>query len=279
MSATQLSHLTRQLCPQYEKGEARTIARMLLESLAWSEAAIYTQTTEELLPTERTRLDEYVHRLLTKHEPVQYILGKATFMGRDFMVQSGVLIPRPETAELVQLMNEEMGSEGCVLDVGTGSGCIAISIALSCPKVHVEAWDISPEALRIAARNAAALGAQVDFRECNLLQTTQREPQYTVIVSNPPYILPAEAAAMRTEVLEHEPHTALFVPPDDPLCYMRALSKLGRQTLLPAGRLYVEINPLLAQKTAAVFAQDGYTGVALLRDEQGKQRFIKAIIS
>ena len=288
MNPTLFFLLTKRLSACYETNEARAIARLLLsDGLLWSETAVYTRTEAEISLIEQTQLEDYVHRLLNEHEPVQYVLGKAFFMGHTFAVQRGALIPRPETAELVRLIlrdlqvaqrpkDDVVKKEMRILDIGTGSGCIAISLALACPIATVEAWDISPDALQIAERNAANLEAKVQFKECDALKLPVLPEEYAVIVSNPPYILPDEQVDMRIEVLEHEPHSALFVPAEDPLCFVRVLSTLGQAALISTGKLYLEINPLLAEETAAVLVADGYKDVEILQDELGRQRFAKA---
>ena len=248
--------------------------------------------------TEQSELEAMMQRL-EKAEPVQYVVGIAEFCGRTFHVEPGVLIPRPETGELCRWMVEERRREGeyQVLDVGTGSGCIAITLALEMPQAKVTAWDISDDALRIAKKNAEVLGAEVAFEKRDALNHGDRhsdlrcatiiEPvpmihpvpmiqQWDAIVSNPPYVCQKEAATMERHVLEHEPHLALFVPDDDPLRFYRAIAKYGQKTLKPNGLLYFELNPLYASETESMVRELGYAETEIKQDMFGKQRFLKA---
>jgi release factor glutamine methyltransferase len=253
---------------------------------------------DELTDAEQSELERMMQRL-ESGEPVQYVTGTAEFCGRQFHVEPGVLIPRPETEELCRWVIEERRREGeyQVLDVGTGSGCIAITLALEMPQAKVTAWDISDDALRIAKKNAEALGAEVTFEQRDALNHGDRhsdlrcatiiEPvpmihpvpmiqQWDAIVSNPPYVCQKEAATMERHVLEHEPHLALFVPDDDPLRFYRAIAKYGQKTLKPNGLLYFELNPLYASETESMVRELGYAETEIKLDMFGKQRFLKA---
>lgn len=287
----------------YDTDEAKAIVRWMLDvRFGLSLTDIVCGKIDEMSETEQSELEAMMQRL-EKAEPVQYVVGIAEFCGRTFHVEPGVLIPRPETGELCRWMVKERRREGeyQVLDVGTGSGCIAITLALEMPQAKVTAWDISDDALRIAKKNAEVLGAEVAFekrdalnhwrnhgdRHSDLRCATIIEPvpmihpvpmiqQWDAIVSNPPYVCQKEAATMERHVLEHEPHLALFVPDDDPLRFYRAIAKYGQKTLKPNGLLYFELNPLYAYDTESMVREQGYTETEIKLDMFGKQRFLKA---
>ena len=220
---------------------------------------------------------------LEKGEPVQYIIGVADFYGRQFQVAPGVLIPRPETSELCRwIISCRQEAGGRILDIGTGSGCIAITLALDIPDAIVTAWDISDDALRIASENARRLGASVTFEHCNALNislTSHLSPltsHYDLIVSNPPYICEKEKSAMECNVLDHEPHLALFVPDDDPLLFYRTIAQYAAEALTAQGSLFFEINPLYADDLAQMLRMMSYHGILIHQDQFGKPRFLKA---
>ena len=274
----------------YDAGEAKAIARMALDvAFGMSMADILCGKVTQLSADESQKLQKIQDRLL-KGEPVQYVLGSADFGGRVFHVDPGVLIPRPETAELCQWIVESEGSASVngddrravsILDIGTGSGCIAITLALDIPHSRVSAWDISDEALRIARANAESLGAAVTFSRRDALQplapSTQAVcPGYDIIVSNPPYIYNKEKESMQQHVLGFEPHLALFAPDDNPMLFYRAISNYAATALHPGGSLYFELNPLLAGDVASLLSSCGFLHVEIRPDQFGKQRFIKA---
>ena len=268
------------LCCSYDEGEARAVARYLLEvGYGLSMSDILCGAVEQLPQAE---LKEKMQRL-ADGEPVQYIVGTAEFCGRRFHVAPGVLIPRPETAELCQWIIGETRGGLPILDIGTGSGCIAITLALDIPNAEVEAWDISLEALTIAHKNANTLNANVTFKEKDIIKCSiapvLAEQKVSVIVSNPPYIVPSESSAMSDSVLNHEPNIALFTPEDDPLKFYRATSDYAKTALLPQGKLYFEINPLFAQQLEALLKEQGFGDITFKNDQYGKQRFVKAILN
>ena len=268
------------LCCRYDEGEARAVARYLLEvGYGLSMSEILCGAVEQL-PQEE--LKKNVQRL-ADGEPVQYIVGTAEFCGRRFHVAPGVLIPRPETAELCQWIIEETRGGLPILDIGTGSGCIAITLALDIPNAEVEAWDISLEALTIAHKNANTLNANVTFKEKDIIKCSiapvLAEQKVSVIVSNPPYIVPSESSAMSDSVLNHEPNIALFTPEDDPLKFYRAISDYAKTALLPQGKLYFEINPLFAQQLEALLKEQGFGNITFKNDQYGKQRFVRATLN
>lgn len=270
--------LWRTLEPLYGNGEARAITDYVLDvCFGLSKADILCGAVEEMTAEKTAELNKIFGRL-TEGEPVQYVLGRAEFSGRWFNVRPGVLIPRPETEELCAWITADSKASGSpeVLDIGTGSGCIAITLQLDMPESNVTAWDISADALDVARENAQQLGANVNFVKLDALNA-KPEGEWDVIVSNPPYICEKEKKDMAVNVLEHEPHTALFVPDADPLLFYRAITRLAVQTLSKGGRLYFEINPIYADDTCRMMQAEGMTAVELRSDMYGKQRMAKGI--
>ncbi|PVH24476.1 peptide chain release factor N(5)-glutamine methyltransferase [Sphingobacterium corticibacter] len=211
--------------------------------------------------------------------PIQHILGHAPFYGFEFEVNEHTLIPRPETEELVHLIitQEKYRKQAQVLDIGTGSGCIAISLAKKLPHANVEAMDISTEALAVAQRNAEKLDAAVRFTQFDILNWRKWEGEsriYDVIVSNPPYITPTEKSEMSNQVLEHEPHSALFVEESDPLIFYREIAAFAARCLAADGALYFEINQYLAVETKAIVEAQGFSQVQILEDINGAKRML-----
>lgn len=270
--------LWRTLEPLYGNGEARAITDYVLDvCFGLSKADILCGAVEEMTAEKAAELNKIFGRL-TEGEPVQYVLGRAEFCGRWFSVRPGVLIPRPETEELCAWITADSKASASpkVLDIGTGSGCIAITLQLDMPESKVTAWDISADALSVARENAQRLGANVNFVRQDALNA-KPEGEWDVIVSNPPYICEKEKKDMAVNVLEHEPHTALFVPDADPLLFYRAITRLAVQTLSKGGRLYFEINPIYADDTCRMMRAEGMTAVELRSDMYGKQRMAKGV--
>lgn len=270
--------LWRTLEPLYGNGEARAVTDYVLDvCFGLSKADIMCGAVEEMTAEKTAELRKIFSRL-TEGEPVQYVLGRAEFCGRWFSVRPGVLIPRPETEELCAWITADSKASASpkVLDIGTGSGCIAITLQLDMPESKVTAWDISADALDVARENAQQLGANVNFVKLDALNA-KPEGEWDVIVSNPPYICEKEKKDMAANVLEHEPHTALFVPDADPLLFYRAITRLAVQTLSKGGRLYFEINPIYADDTCRMMRAEGMTEVELRSDMYGKQRMAKGV--
>lgn len=270
--------LWRTLEPLYGNGEARAVTDYMLDvCFGLSKADILCGAVEEMTAEKTVELNKIFNRL-TKGEPVQYVLGRAEFCGRWFNVRPGVLIPRPETEELCAWITADSKASASpkVLDIGTGSGCIAITLQLDMPESKVTAWDISADALDVARENAQQLGANVNFVKLDALNA-KPEGEWDVIVSNPPYICEKEKKDMAVNVLEHEPHTALFVPDADPLLFYRAITRLAVQTLSKGGQLYFEINPIYADDTCRMMRAEGMTAVELRSDMYGKQRMAKGV--
>lgn len=281
----------RRLAGVYDQREARAVARMLVEEkFSLSFADIICGGVEALPDADKQWIEAAVKHL-EQGEPIQYVLGWAWFGGLKFNVRSGVLIPRPETEWLVDNICAHPAPSNDrplrILDIGTGSGCIALSIKQRLPETYVEAWDISTEALSIAADNARSLGLDVVWRQQdalnitpNVLSTTLNDnsvvpdsPPWDVIVSNPPYICERERTDMARNVLEHEPSTALFVPDTDPLLFYRAITRYAVGSLNEGGRLLFECNTLYAGDTARMMADEGMTATQVYDDCFGKPRF------
>ena len=274
--------LWRRLAQVYDEGEAKAIARMVYEvrfNLTLSDLFIGKDT--QLSANDQAELAEITQRL-EQQEPVQYVLGQADFCGRTFLVNQHVLIPRPETEELCRWIISEFRDESLefrdcsILDIGTGSGCIAITLAADLPKAEVTAWDISGEALQVARENAKRLHFNVIFELADALSTPLDHERWDVIVSNPPYICNKERARIEANVLDHEPHTALFVSDDSPLLFYSAIAQYGLTALKTGGRLYFEINPLYAQELAEMLSMMSYHDIEIKNDTYGKQRMIRA---
>ena len=260
----------------YGENEARWIGReVFLLRYGLSQTALLMGEAEHISEAELKGLQQ---RLL-EGEPVQYVVGETEFCGHRFHTAHGVLIPRPETEELCRWIVEEWKEESGkrLLDIGTGSGCIACTLAAELKEAQVGAWDISADALRIARGNAERLGVSVNFELVDALQPPHPTPgSLDIIVSNPPYVCQQERADMERHVLDHEPPLALFVPDDDPLLFYRAIADYALQALRPGGRLYFELNCRFAHETADMLQQAGFSDVCIRKDQYGKDRFISA---
>ena len=274
------NELWHQLAPLYGDGEAKAIAQMVYEvRYGLTLPDIYLGKDTQLSADDQAELKEIAKRL-ADNEPVQYVLGVADFCGRQYHVEPGILIPRPETEHLCRLITKHVAIGSAnrkVLDIGTGSGCIAITLALDIPNSQVTAWDISPIALRVAKGNAEQLGANVNVIENDMLQQTyQVAPQWDLIVSNPPYICDSEAEEMDANVLDYEPEIALFVPDDDPLQFYVPIMNYAQSALHPGGELWLETNPLYEEIIEERLLELGFN-VTAHDDQFGKTRFIQAI--
>jgi release factor glutamine methyltransferase len=258
--------------------EKQTMIRWLLEDrLGLSTAALLSGKET---PFTQAHFARDLERL-NAEEPIHYVLGHTSFYGRQFRVNTSVLIPRPETESLVRLVLEHSRSNrgGRYLDIGTGSGCIAITLALELPGSEVHATDISKEALSVATENARLLQAPVQFHQHDILNEELPFADLDVVVSNPPYIRKKEAVSMAKNVMDHEPHTALFVPDEDPTIFYRAIAMKARLVLKAGGLLAVEINERLGNETLEAIERAGFFGAQILKDTQEKERFITALAS
>ena len=269
----------------YDSGEAKAIARMVYEVRFGLTLTDIVMGRADHCPEEELRA---IQKRLLEGEPIQYVIGVADFCGRQFHVEPGVLIPRPETAELCRWIlevSEERREERdfSVLDIGTGSGCIAVTLALEMPEAKVTAWDISDDALRIAQKNATLLGAEILFEKqdtLNISLTSHLSPlttkKWDLIVSNPPYIEPKERDGMEKNVLAYEPHIALFAPEDQPIIFYQQIGDYAWQSLKSGGMLFFELNPLTANDVSSYLQRLGFTEVEIRKDDYGKDRFLKA---
>lgn len=284
------NELWRQLVTLYEPEEARAVVRELLDELFGMTLTDIVSGKVSELSAENQRLLEEKMQRLRRGEPVQYVTGVEYFAGRPFRVSPAVLIPRPETAQLCEIIRQDYDRPYCalqppepirVLDIGTGSGCIAITLALDLPNTEVAAWDISPDALLMARENAHRLGADVNFQLHDILDSEslpepERRQKSEIIVSNPPYICNSERKDMTHNVLDYEPETALFVPDDDPLRFYRAIGRYARQALKPDGRLYFEVNARYADDVADMLRSLSFSNTEIRKDDFGKNRFVLA---
>ena len=275
-------HIRNALRGRYTAGEISALSRLIWEVVCGYSPVDAILHKDTVLDADRRKKIDFIVERLLQNEPIQYILGYADFDGLRFAVTPAVLIPRPETAELVALVGKDFAA--CpphrLADVGTGSGCIAVSLAHRFPACEVEGWDISPEALRVAEANNRRIGTKVSFVQRDILAYRPQPDearQYDLMVSNPPYIVPSEKRTMESRVLDYEPHLALFVPEDDPLRFYRAVAHTALTLLAPRAKLYFEINPLFARECVDMLAQAGYSDVALHTDLSGRNRFISAV--
>lgn len=273
-----LQLLSRRLTPRYGATEARAIAFVVLEdSFGLSRTAVYAGKVSHF-PSEAWQRLLIMCRRLEEGEPVQYVVGTAPFANRTFHVEPGVLIPRPETELLVEWA-VSLRPAGAVLDAGTGSGCIAVTLALECPDAQVTACDISPQALRVAGTNATDLGAKVRVVEADMLRKLPATPDgkgYALIVSNPPYVCESERKEMEPHVVQHEPSLALFVPDDDPLRFYRALAYQAAKLLTPGGWLLTEVNRAYADDVARLFTAAGLIEAKVKHDQFDNARMVGA---
>ena len=262
---------------QYPPGEVEGFIKIIFRELLGYE-------TVDILLHKDTELPDFIVTKTTKvvdqlreNRPIQYIFGKAWFHGHEFSVDASTLIPRPETEELVDLIiDKNRGSDLRVLDIGTGSGCIAVSLALGLRFPTVDAIDISDRALSVARGNASRLRARVDFRRDDILTAKPDDSRYDIIVSNPPYIADSELRSMAANVVDYEPHSALFVPDSDPLRFYRAITAYARRALADGGRLYFEINSRFPDEMRALLLEYGFVDIDIRRDMQGLYRFASA---
>ena len=292
--------LWQSLTPLYDAGEAQAIVRTVLDvKYGMTLTDIICGKVNEISADEERKLEEIIIRL-QKGEPVQYVLGEADFAGRPFHVEPGVLIPRPETAELCQWIEKDMIEKSIVssedspedssgnspqatddarliLDICTGSGCIAITLGLNIPNSEVTGWDISEDALRIAQGNVEMLKARnVRIEYQDALALPKAAEAADLIVSNPPYICEKEKADMEKNVLEHEPSIALFVPDENPLKFYRAIAEYASSSLKSGGALYFEINPIYENETRKMLEELGFKDIETKEDAFGKKRMMRA---
>ena len=263
---------------QYDVSEARSIVRLLLmDTFGLTLTDICGGALNNLTDAEQMHLERLMVRL-EGGEPVQYVTGKAFFFNREFFVRPGCLIPRPETEELCQWIITEAGNAHDILDIGTGSGCIAITLKSCLPDADITAWDISHEALEIAQENAKFNCTDVRFTIQDTLSPPEDIDRWDIIVSNPPYICQKEAENMERNVLDHEPQQALFVPDNDPLLFYNSIIRYAVKALKPNGKLFFEINPIYAQEIKDAMEEHGFNEVSIRKDMNDKKRMVKGRI-
>lgn len=267
------------LSPIYSKGEIKNIIRIIFENLKnYSQVDIIMNQDEVLSDYIKQKIDVILKRLLNR-EPIQYIFSEAYFQGMTLKVSPDTLIPRPETEELVDIIiKENTKSDLHILDIGTGSGAIAIALARALRFPVVDAIDISSGAIDIAKENAISLKVKINFMIKDIL-SIENPPEniYDIIVSNPPYITNEEKTSMEVNVLDYEPHSALFVPDNEPLLFYTAISSYAKQALRPGGRIYFEINNKFSKETANLLSDCGFSSVNITKDMYGLDRFVSAI--
>ena len=271
----------------YDKNEANNIADLLMENITrLPRAERILKKNETLSLSQKNSLSQFIGRL-QNHEPVQYIINEAWFAGMKFYIDKNVLIPRPETEELIDWVIKEFriqdlpvdsqSKEFRIIDVGTGSGCIAIALKKKLPHAEVWACDVSEEALNVARINADSLNATVDFVPLDFLDKEQRKqlPHIDIVVSNPPYVPQKDKSEMKKIVIDHEPAIALFAPDEEPLIFYSAIADFGKEKLNHGGSVYVEIHEEFGEQVKNLFHSKGYSSVELKKDLQGKNRMIK----
>lgn len=269
------------LVPIYDMNEADNIAELVIEHITGlNRNEQILNKNNQLNDSQTEELSKSKERLL-QQEPVQYVLNEAWFCGMKFYVDKNVLIPRPETEELVELIisNIKFPFETLrILDIGSGSGCISVSLKRKLRKAEVWSCDVSPGALSVAKRNADTLGADVKFIQLNFLDENQRKnlPLFDIIVSNPPYVPEKEKYQMRPNVLEYEPRIALFVPDNDPLIFYKAIAEFGKKHLNENGTIFLELHEDYAKKTATLYRNENYTA-EIKKDMQGKERMLLSL--
>ena len=272
------THIRQELSGLYSDTEAAAIAKWVLTDVFHlSTLDLYAGKDMNFSAEMKSRAEDILNRL-KRYEPLQYIIGETTFCGLSFEVTPAVLIPRPETVELVDWIVADHPQSGVrVLDIGTGSGCIPVSLAKRLDVPSVSAWDISEEALSVAERNAKKNEVEVSFAQVDVLQIDVPDIQVDVLVSNPPYIGDSERRNMDPNVLDWEPELALFVPDNDPLVFYRRIAEIGLTSLAEGGTLYFEINQLYGKETCMLLRQMGYQHVELRKDLSANDRMIKAV--
>lgn len=268
----------------YPKDEIKQVFLIALENISSIPSIQYNLLKDDIAPTEQTNLLFVILKELIQNRPIQHIIGESYFYGHIFNVNKHTLIPRPETEELVHLIIQEnkLTKDLNIIDIGTGTGCIAISLALAMPDHHYSAVDVSNEAIQVAKTNAKKLQAEIDFIEADILDwdsTFDSDLKYDIIVSNPPYITPKEKELMHNNVLDFEPHVALFIEEEAPLLFYDYIADFAKAHLIKGGMLYFEINQYLSAETKNLLLKKGFVQVDIIQDINGADRMIKAKLS
>ena len=278
-SKTLYNQIVNKLVQIYNEDEARQLTKMLLEDvigISFEKIMIDEEIT--LDESDKNLLDEKID-LLMKYHPIQYVLGKAYFYGREFIVNPCVLIPRQETEELInEILIDNKRPNLKILDIGSGSGCIGITLALELENPMVTALDIDESALEVTLQNAKQHEVNMDSILDDILLKDQLPEQYDIIVSNPPYVTEMEKKYLLNNVLDHEPYKALFVPDDNPLLYYKRIVLLAKKYIKPRGKLYFEINENYGPEVAKICEDENFTHIKLVQDINGKDRILKAMI-
>ena len=274
-------HIQSKLQGLYPETEIKSFSQLIIEKLTgFSRNEIFLNKITLFSDEKRNIVDDFIEKL-TKFVPIQYILGETEFYGLLFYVNESVLIPRPETEELVDWIQNEnqQNAQIQILDIGTGSGCIAIALKHEFPASTVDAFDVSEKALETAKRNAGRNNLEVNFSIVDILNAPDFTDKWDIIVSNPPYITEQEKNGILPNVLDHEPHLALFVPDNDPLLFYRHIALFARQHLFPNGKLYFEINREAGKSCVELLTELGYRDVELRKDISGNDRMVKAVFN
>lgn len=276
---------TNNLSLVYDSREAASLAWLSISHVCKLERAEYLNLKDTEVPTDKKQSLLKILEELKTGKPLQYVIGETEFYGLTFIVNRSVLIPRPETEELVEwilsdLRKPKISIEGLkIIDIGTGSGCIPISLKKNLPEAQLYALDISTEALGVSKQNAALNQTMVNFIQADILNLLNKQPsdeKFGIIVSNPPYVTDAEKKQMLPNVLQHEPHLALFVPDNDPLIFYKAIADFAIKHLDTTGSLYLEINENLGEETVQLLKQMGFKNIELRQDLSGKDRMIRS---
>ena len=275
----EFNHIVAKLSSLYGELEAQAIVCLLFEDLLGiRKTDIFTKNSDVLSKSDLIKL-KYAEADLLQQIPIQHIVGFAYFMDLKIKVNKDVLIPRPETEELIQLvLNDFKDASIRILDIGTGSGCIAISIKNKLPKANVQAIDVSEKALNLAKENAKVNGVDVEFTQIDILNEREWQKfsnqKFDVIISNPPYVTQSDKLQMQKNVLEYEPELALFVPEENPLLFYKSIAEFSKRYLVPKGKIYLEINEGLANETKSLYIDSGFFNVDFLQDMMGKKRMM-----
>ena len=271
-----IAYIKEHLKAYYPESEISGFVRIITEHITHKPYPLATLENEGLSDKQKSELETIIERLKV-YEPIQHITGETEFFGLPFHVNKNVLVPRPETEELVELiLKENIQSGSKVLDIGTGSGAIAIAVAKHLEKTAVVAWDVSVEALKVARQNARLNGVNIFFSEVDILNDCPADNKFDIIVSNPPYIMDSEKGEMDNNVLDYEPHTALFVPDDNPLLFYNRIADIALKLLNPKGTLYFEINRAKGKETVKMLKDKGFIDVALYKDISENDRIVRA---
>lgn len=264
----------------YPENEIVNLGRLIIEQVTgYSVPVLLSDKSKKITPAQEQIIDKIIQRLQT-YEPIQYILEETEFFGLPFSIDKNVLIPRPETEELIELiLSENTNKKASILDIGTGSGCIAIALKKYLPESLVHAWDFSEPALQVAKKNAEINHTEILFEKVDVLQDIIPKLSLDTIVSNPPYILNSEKEVMHKNVLEYEPHSALFVPDDHGLIFYERIADIALEMLKPNGRLYFEINQQKGQDTKEMLWDKGFSDIKIIKDLSGNDRIVVSQIN